>query len=173
MRQVVKRTALQTLGLVTRCRPGSGKFVSAVSRNADAFFSIYLEKGGRLGLKCLLLSYFRVGDHATGTQRTDDTELDERIVVNGSIQMVGLLAKTVQQRIGGSAVCRSMHHAGFPSCLRFSFTSDKLDKSRKTSSPACACRCRGLKRTAAISYPDQKRAEPAVVPAKSEHECHE
>jgi hypothetical protein len=26
-----------------------------------------LEEGGRLGLKCLLLSYFRVGDNPTGT----------------------------------------------------------------------------------------------------------
>jgi hypothetical protein len=32
------------------------------SVNTTAFFSIYLGKGGRLGLKCLLLSYFRVGD---------------------------------------------------------------------------------------------------------------
>jgi hypothetical protein len=33
----------------------------------SAFFGIYLEKGGRLGLKCLLLSYFRVGDNSTVT----------------------------------------------------------------------------------------------------------
>src|SRR5215470_12941956 len=32
-----------------------------------------------------------------------------------------------------------MQHAGFPSCLRFSFTRNKLEKSRKPSSPACAC----------------------------------
>jgi hypothetical protein len=29
-----------------------------------AFFGIYLGRGGRLGLKCLLLSYFRVGDYS-------------------------------------------------------------------------------------------------------------
>ena len=27
-----------------------------------------LEEGGRLGLKCLLLSYFRVGDNTPGAQ---------------------------------------------------------------------------------------------------------
>jgi len=32
-----------------------------------------------------------------------------------------------------------MRHAEFPSCLRFSFTRNKLEKSRKPSSPACAC----------------------------------
>src|SRR5215472_13161107 len=32
-----------------------------------------------------------------------------------------------------------MQHAGFPSCLRFSFTRNKLEKSRKPSSPARAC----------------------------------
>src|SRR5689334_2630761 len=31
-----------------------------------------------------------------------------------------------------------MQHAEFPSCLRFSFTRNKLEKSRKPSSPACA-----------------------------------
>jgi hypothetical protein len=31
-------------------------------------FGIYLEKGGRLGLKCLLLSYFRASDYTTGTR---------------------------------------------------------------------------------------------------------
>jgi hypothetical protein len=29
-----------------------------------------LEEGGRLGLKCLLLSYFRVGHNPTGTCET-------------------------------------------------------------------------------------------------------
>jgi hypothetical protein len=29
-----------------------------------------LEEGGRLGLKCLLLSYFRVGDYSLGIRRT-------------------------------------------------------------------------------------------------------
>src|SRR5262245_15576897 len=32
-----------------------------------------------------------------------------------------------------------VRHAEFPSCLRFSFTRNKLEKSRKPSSPACAC----------------------------------
>ena len=32
-----------------------------------------------------------------------------------------------------------MQHAEFPSCLRFSFTRNKLEKSRKPSSSACAC----------------------------------
>src|SRR5215467_14764268 len=32
-----------------------------------------------------------------------------------------------------------VQHAGFPSCLRFCFTRNKLVKSRKPSSPACAC----------------------------------
>jgi len=42
-------------------------------RNADfgqmtrrAFSVSILEEGGRFGLKCLLLSYFRVGDDPTG-----------------------------------------------------------------------------------------------------------
>jgi hypothetical protein len=30
-----------------------------------------LEEGGRLGLKCLLLSYFRVGDNPSVTRETD------------------------------------------------------------------------------------------------------
>src|SRR5215471_17969588 len=34
-----------------------------------------------------------------------------------------------------------MQHAEFPSCLRFSFTGNKLEKSRKPSSSACACLC--------------------------------
>src|SRR5262249_18507452 len=34
-----------------------------------------------------------------------------------------------------------MQHAEFPSCLRFSFTRNKLEKSRKPSSSACACLC--------------------------------
>src|SRR5215472_7674647 len=34
---------------------------------------------------------------------------------------------------------REMQHAEFPSCLRFSFTRNKLEKSRKPSSSACAC----------------------------------
>jgi hypothetical protein len=38
----------------------------------SAFFGIYLEKGGRLGLKCLLLSYFRVGDHPPPSIRLDE-----------------------------------------------------------------------------------------------------
>jgi len=33
-------------------------------------------------------------------------------------------------------ICRNAH-AGFPDCLRFSFAKDKLEKSRKSSSPAC------------------------------------
>jgi hypothetical protein len=36
---------------------------------------------------------------------------------------------------------QEMQHAEFPSCLRFSFTRNKLEKSRKPSSSACACRC--------------------------------
>jgi hypothetical protein len=34
---------------------------------------------------------------------------------------------------------QEMQHAEFPSCLRFSFTRNKLEKSRKPSSSACAC----------------------------------
>src|SRR5215472_1630221 len=34
-----------------------------------------------------------------------------------------------------------MQHAEFPSWLRFSFTRNKLEKSRKPSSSACACLC--------------------------------
>jgi len=33
-------------------------------------------------------------------------------------------------------ICRNAH-AGFPNCLRFSFAKDRLEKSRKSSSPAC------------------------------------
>jgi len=36
---------------------------------------------------------------------------------------------------------QEMQHAEFPSCLRFSFTRNKLEKSRKPSSSACAWRC--------------------------------
>ena len=36
---------------------------------------------------------------------------------------------------------KEMQHAEFPSCLRFSFTRNKLEKSRKTSSPACCILC--------------------------------
>jgi hypothetical protein len=36
---------------------------------------------------------------------------------------------------------KEMQHAEFPSCLRFSFTRNKLEKSRKPSSSACACLC--------------------------------
>src|SRR6266480_4002978 len=36
---------------------------------------------------------------------------------------------------------QEMQHAEFPSCLRFSFTRNKLEKSRKPSSSACACLC--------------------------------
>jgi hypothetical protein len=38
------------------------------SVNPTAFFGIYLGRGGRLGLECLLLRYFRVGDDPTGTR---------------------------------------------------------------------------------------------------------
>jgi hypothetical protein len=38
-----------------------------------------LEEGGRLDLKCLLLSYFRVGDHPTGTLKTDRGEGGTRL----------------------------------------------------------------------------------------------
>src|SRR6185437_2861550 len=34
---------------------------------------------------------------------------------------------------------KEMQHAEFPSCLLFSFTRNKLEKSRKPSSSACAC----------------------------------
>ena len=36
---------------------------------------------------------------------------------------------------------KEMQHAEFPSCLRFSFTRNELEKSRKPSSSACACLC--------------------------------
>src|SRR5215470_6967685 len=36
---------------------------------------------------------------------------------------------------------REMQHAESPSCLRFSFTRNKLEKSRKPSSSASACLC--------------------------------
>src|SRR5690349_20616869 len=39
-----------------------------------------------------------------------------------------------------------MQHAEFPSCLRFSFTRNKLEKSRKPSSSACACSLPRLER---------------------------
>src|SRR5215470_12140793 len=51
--------------------------------------------------------------------------------------------KTIGTMNGGSTVrmfdLLRVQHAGFPSCLRFSFTRNKLEKSRKPSSPACAC----------------------------------
>ena len=36
------------------------------------------------------------------------------------------------------AFIQEMQHAEFPGCLRFSFTRNKLEKSRKPSSSACA-----------------------------------
>jgi hypothetical protein len=39
------------------------------------------------GRPVLLLSYFPVGDHPPGTQRTDDTELGERIAPFSSIDV--------------------------------------------------------------------------------------
>ena len=39
------------------------------------------------------------------------------------------------------SLVRQMQDAESPSCLRFSFTGNKLEKSRKPSSSACACLC--------------------------------
>jgi hypothetical protein len=56
-------------------------------KTISAFFGIYLEKGGRLGLKCLLLSYFRVGDHPPGTHKTvRESELETCLRLISSTQ---------------------------------------------------------------------------------------
>jgi hypothetical protein len=46
----------------------------------QARFSIpILEEGGRLGLKYLLLSYFRVGDNPPGTRKLRTVPLEEEL----------------------------------------------------------------------------------------------
>ena len=52
----------------------SGKSPTGNQKTLRRFSIAILEEGGRLGLKCLLLSYFRVGDHTLGTR-------EERVMV--------------------------------------------------------------------------------------------
>src|SRR5215475_13930295 len=52
---------------------------------------------------------------------------------------VPLLAGMAKTRDVKLTLIKETQHAEFPSCPRFSFTRNKLEKSRKPSSPACAC----------------------------------
>src|SRR5262249_18281621 len=61
-----------------------------------------------------------------------------------------------------------MQHAEFPSCLRFSFTRNKLEKSRKPSSSACACVCHDWNETVAILV-KVKRMQRNEPPVRSLH----
>ena len=51
---------------------------------------------------------------------------------------IAIIARTRDVKV---TFIEEMQHTEFPGCLRFSFTRNKLEKSRKPSSSACACLC--------------------------------
>ena len=77
---------------VTKVGQCPGILVSFQRRDTGTLrrFSVsILEEGGRLGLKCLLLSYFRMGDHPTGTRKFTLPNLDECFSLKFIVEIAG------------------------------------------------------------------------------------
>ena len=77
-----RRYELRQSQRTARLNPLSCSLASIVNR--WTFLGIYLGRGRRLGLKCLLLSYFRVGDDTPGTP-TISLEMSRRVIAVGPI----------------------------------------------------------------------------------------